>query len=476
MLLAGVATAARGQWVLDGFDPNANDQVRSVVVQPDGKILIGGYFTSVAPNGGAAVTRNHIARFNPDGTLDIQFDPNTDNTVFCITLQPDGKILIGGAFTSLSPNGGAANTRNRIARLNSDGTLDGDFNPNANSSVFAIAVQSDGKIVAGGYFNGTNSIGGQARNNIARLDAITGSADSFDPHSLSGIGSGPGPVFTVAIQRDGKIVAGGSFRQIGGQVRRFLARLDPATGLADSFNPNADEAVLSIAAQADGKILVGGNFASVGGQPRLHLARLDSATGLADSFDPNPTPSSGFQGVAIAVQADGKILVGSQYTSIGGQPRNRIARLDSNGLADSFDPNANDLVEAIAIQADGKVLLVGIFTTVSGQVRNRVARVAPPQVQITSVTPLTNGHVVLQCLGAPNQVNNLQASPDLRAGSFTPVSPAPPVADATGAFEYDDDVNALGLTKRFYRLVSSETHTPLGRPGASEVRGRALSR
>ena len=76
-----------------------------------------------------------------------------------VVVQPDGKILLGGDFTALSPNGGVAATRNRIARLNPDGTLDAAFNPNASNSVYAIAVQADGKILASGTFSGANSIG-----------------------------------------------------------------------------------------------------------------------------------------------------------------------------------------------------------------------------------------------------------------------------------------------------------------------------
>src|SRR5205814_3462697 len=137
-LLTGAAATARGQSALDGFDPNADGAIRVVVVQPDGKILIGGEFTTLSPNGGAAVTRNHIARLNPDGTLDTAFDPN------------------------------------------------------ANDVVYSIAVQADGKILAGGAFFGENSIGGQTRNRIARLDATTGSADSFEPNADSAVLSNAG--------------------------------------------------------------------------------------------------------------------------------------------------------------------------------------------------------------------------------------------------------------------------------------------
>src|SRR5437870_2826138 len=117
LALAGGAAAVCGQSALDGFDPNANGVVRVVVVQSDGKILIGGDFTTLSPNGGAAVTRNHIARLNPDGTLDA-FNPNANNTVNSIAVQADGKILAGGTFTSIG-----GQTRNRIGRPHADSRL-----------------------------------------------------------------------------------------------------------------------------------------------------------------------------------------------------------------------------------------------------------------------------------------------------------------------------------------------------------------
>src|SRR5205814_1721807 len=144
-----------------------------------------------------------------------------------------------------------------------------------------------------------------------------------------------------------------------------IARLDPITGLADSFDPNADDFVVSIAVQADGKILAGGDFTNIGGQTRNRIARLDATTGLADSFDPNAVSAVN----SVAVQADGKILAGGAFGSIGRPPRNRIARLDRiDGLADSFDsnaPNANTVVFSIAVQADGKILAAGDFTTLA---------------------------------------------------------------------------------------------------------------
>jgi uncharacterized delta-60 repeat protein len=358
LALAGGA-AVRGQSALDGFDPNANGPVFVVVVQPDGKILIGGDFTTLSPNGGGVVTRNHIARLNPDGTLDTAFNPNANDSVLSIAVQADGKILAGGQFNGANGIGGQ--TRNYIARLDATTGLADLFNPNANDVVKSIAVQADGKILAGGFFT---SIGGQTRNHIARLDATTGLADSFNSNANDA-------VFSIAVQADGKILAGGNFTSIGGQTRDHIARLDATTGLADSLDPNANNGVVSIAVQADGKILAGGFFTSIGGQTRNRIARLDATTGSADSFNPNANNNV----ESIAVQADGKILAGGTFNSIGGQTRNFIARLDATtGLADSFDPSANLFVFSIAVQADGKILASGYFTSIGGQTRNHIAR------------------------------------------------------------------------------------------------------
>jgi uncharacterized delta-60 repeat protein len=348
--------------------------VRATAVQSDGRTLIGGNFTQVL-----GVARNYIARLNTDGTLDTTFNPNADSFVYSIALQADGKVLAGGEFFNIG-----GQPRNRIARLDAITGLADSFDPNASGTVESIAVQADGKILAGGLFNGPNSIGGQTRNYIARLDATTGLADSFDPNANN-------PVQSIALQADGKIVVGGTFFNIGGQPRNRIARLDPATGLADSFNPNANAEVYTVAVQADGKILAGGFFNgpnSIGGQTRNRIARLDPTTGLADSFDPN---ANGYVR-SIAVQADGKIFAGGVFNSIGGQPRRYIARLDGmTGLADFFDPDPNDQVISIAVRADGKVLAGGNFGTIGGQTRNLFARLKNDTIaqQNLAVTPTT---------------------------------------------------------------------------------------
>jgi uncharacterized delta-60 repeat protein len=340
------------------FDPNADGAVYSIALQSDGKILIGGDFTSVG-----GTPRNHIARLNPDGSVDT-FDPNANNTVRSIAIQSDGKILIGGDFTNV---GGTA--RNHIARLNPDGSVDTTFDPDANGTVFSIAVQSDGKILIGGAFTTLNG-GTITRRRIARLNP-DGSVDTFDPNADNTVRS-------IAVQLDGKILIGGDFTTLNGGTitRRRIARLNP-DGSVDTFDPNANNTVRSIAIQSDGKILIGGDFITVGGTARKYIARLNSDGSVDTTFDPNangPVHS-------IAVQSDGKILIGGDFTTLNGGTitRRRIARLNPDGSVDTFDSNANNTVRSIAIQSDGKILIGGDFTTLNNGTipptpRNHIAR------------------------------------------------------------------------------------------------------
>ena len=160
VLVALPPRASLAQSADDGFDPGANFVVTALAVQANGKIVVGGFFTIL---GGQ--TRNRIARLNPDGSLDAAFNPAADDTVTALAVQADGKIVVGGAFTTLG-----GQTRNFIARLNPDGSLDAAFNPGANLAVTTLAVQADGKIVVGGIFT---TLGGQTRNRIGRLSSDT---------------------------------------------------------------------------------------------------------------------------------------------------------------------------------------------------------------------------------------------------------------------------------------------------------------
>jgi uncharacterized delta-60 repeat protein len=353
----------------DSFNPNLNNYVLSTVIQSDGKILIGGGFSTVG-----GVTRNRIARLNSDGTLDTGFDPDVSSVIYAIVIQSDGKILIGGGFTTV---GGVE--RNFIARLNSDGTLDSGFNPNAQYVVNTIAIQSDGKILIGGQFT---AVGGVARNYIARLNSDGTLDTGFNPNASAQLN-------TIAIQSDGKILIGGYFTTIGGVTRNRIARLNSDGTLDTGFNPNAGDVVITITIQSDGKILIGGVFTTIGGVTRRVIARLNSDGTLDTGINFNLNSDIFGDVNNIVIQSDNKILISGNFfkqgsLSVGSDyfgptynesDRKRIARFNSDGTQDfGFDPNTNGTTSSIAIQSDGRILIGGAFTTVGGVTRNYIAR------------------------------------------------------------------------------------------------------
>src|ERR1019366_7759410 len=156
-LLAATGVALEAQSASpasDGFDPNADGIVNTLAIQPDGKILMGGYFTQLHPFGSPPSGHAYIARLNHNGTLDPVFSPNANGVVYAIAFQTNGQIVIGGSFTSVQPSGApSATTRNHIARFNVDGSLDTSFDPNTDRPVLALAVQTNGQIVVGGGFS-----------------------------------------------------------------------------------------------------------------------------------------------------------------------------------------------------------------------------------------------------------------------------------------------------------------------------------
>jgi uncharacterized delta-60 repeat protein len=326
--------------------------------------VVGGNFTRY--NG---VGRRRIARLNEDGSLDTGFNPGTglDLEVSSIALQPDGKVIIGGAFFSCN-----GISRNHIARLMSDGTVDTTFDPGtgASSRVNAMAVQSDGKVIIGGDFTTFN---GTSCGHIARLNADGGLDSTFNP----GTGAN-GSLSALAIQADGKILIGGLFTDYNGTARNYIARLNMNGSLDGSFDPGLgpDDDVSDIAIQSDGQIVIGGNFTGYSGSNNGYMVRLNPDGSQDMGFMTGAGPDSWVG--SIAVQSDGRILAAGGFSMYDGINRNGIVRLNPDGsLDESFDPGTgpDDLITDIAIQEGGKALLGGMFTSYNGTGRNRVARI-----------------------------------------------------------------------------------------------------
>ncbi len=355
VLVSCLAGAFPGSAADDGFVADLDAEIfAKIAVQSDGKILIGGVFTTV--NG---VSRPNLARLNPDGSVDTTFNPAPNGEVRVIAVQPDDKILVGGWFDSI-----AGAPRSRLARLNSDGSIDDDFLAECNDRVEVVHLFANGQMLVAGNFT---SINATARTRIARLNE-DGSVDTTFTASANSL------IYTLAVLPDGKIVVGGIFGQAGGQSRTRLARFHSDGALDSEFDPGADGTVRTMALQADGSLLVGGVFDEMAGEARAHLARLLPDGSLDEDFDPG-TNHTVFN---IRVLRDGGILLAGQFNTVAGETRNRLARLLPDGSLDPvFLPQLNETAFEAVEQADGKVVVGGRFTTAKGEPRLYCARYYP---------------------------------------------------------------------------------------------------
>ncbi len=366
------------------FDPGtgANNSIGAMALQPDGKILICGDFATY--NG---ISRNRLARLNADGSLDSTFDPGvgTDGGIFCLRLQPDGKVIVGGEFLHFN------NTPRRgIVRLNTDGSLDSTFDPGEGATdnesfgavgqVFCLALQSDGKIIAGGRFD---HMAGVSRDKLARLNT-DGSIDTLYGYSWQWPSYGKS-FNAMDLQSDGKLLLGGNFTEYNGMQRNCLVLLnsdgtvdttfDPGNSIAGVAVPGFPTTVLALGHQADGKFFIGGSFLTFGGTSRVCVVQLNMNGSLDSTF----VPGSGaiLKVGAICLLPDGKILLGGWSEMVDGAFRGNLYRLNADGaLDDAFNPGAgtNSWIFSTVMQPDGKVLIGGYFSTFNWAARSHLAR------------------------------------------------------------------------------------------------------
>ena len=303
-----------------GFDlSNNQDAIQTISVQNDGKILVGGQFTSY--NG---TSRSGIIRLNSDGTVDNGFNIGTgfDGAVLTIKVQPNGKILVGGGFNNYN-----GVSHNGIVRLNSDGTVDSTFivGSGVDGVTYEIAIQPDGKILLVGGFSSFN--GG-----VARLNS-DGSVDNTIQVTTNP--NLQGYIFTLGLQTDGKILIGGTFNFYFNLSRNRLVRLNSDATIDNTFNigDGFDQTVEVIKVQYDGKILVGGSFTEYNRTSFNKIIRLNVDGTVDSSF----TIGTGFSNSVfdLKIQDDGKIIVIGQFNSYNGTSCNGIVRLNSDGSVDS---------------------------------------------------------------------------------------------------------------------------------------------
>ena len=397
----------------------------TAALQNDGKILLGGSFTDYD-----GFSRNCIVRIHPSGEIDTTFDVGSgidgvNKKINAIVIQPNGKIIIAGEFTSYN-----GVTRNRIARLNPDGSLDMTFNTSGsglNGTVYSLAIDGNQGIIVGGNFTTCYGI---SQNGITYLDGTTGSVNtSFNSGSGAG---GNVNIHSIMIQPNGKVLLGGGFTSYNGVAKNGIVRLNQNGTIDGSFDfvsqVTGSMVISEIAMQSDGQIICvvnnafGGkwisrlsqngiedstfvsgadvwfnlNFVTVQADDRIltggYNPMFNGSTfsksqngitrlNLNGSWDNTFNGGTGFNKrvFSTAVQPDGKILVGGDFTRYNGKRVGYLARLNQDGGLDStfVQEDLNGNVRAIAIQPDGKIVIGGEFQVTYSGVIHKVLRLNP---------------------------------------------------------------------------------------------------
>ncbi len=372
-----------------------NGEVRKLVVQPDGKVLVSGNFSTYQNRQQLSLTR-----LNADGSTDTSFRRVEGFEVFTVNdmaVLPDGKILVGGYFPRLRTQVSQSVEIFQVLRLHADGSLDTDFDAGSLTSGFVstLALLPNGKIVVGGRF----TVGSEEtqKHRIVRLNADGGLDESFD----SGVVFGPdessgslGLVECLTLSPDGKILIGGSFETYNGLSAPGIARIHPDGSLDMTFNAGSGitggvGGILDIKITPTGQILIGGSFTKYNGTTRNYIALIEADGSLSPSFNSLGFQAEGALGFvhALLIRPDGKILVGGKFKTYNGVDRGNIALLAPNGLLDNSFASGpgftnpeiiswSTSVQSLALTAQGNIIAGGNFFNYHETRRRNIAQLS----------------------------------------------------------------------------------------------------
>ncbi|MBA3681453.1 MAG: hypothetical protein H0W73_09855 [Bacteroidetes bacterium] len=387
------------------FNPTLNeqDEIRSIAIQPDGKIVAAG-FSNNGTNGDFS-----LARYLSTGVLDNTFGLGNgvqktqmatgNDEGYAVAIQSDGKIIVAGMATApVTFNKGFA-----LARYTAAGVLDNTFgasgkvitqvsNLTGDAYATCMAIQNDGKIVVAGYVdNGANNDIAVARfNSNGTIDNTFGmSSNGF---VVQAVGGNHDQANCIIIQPDGKIIVAGFTQSSTNLISKdsFIIRYNSnglvdntfgSAGLGTITNMNiGEDEIFSMALQANGNIVTSGFASNASGNYDIAIARYTSLGNLDNTFNSNgkiiqTVGNSTDVGRAVTIQTDGSIVVAG-FADIDPSPVINedfiVLAYNTNGTLENsfgtagivntqFYPTGvrKDVAKAIAIQTDGKILVGG---------------------------------------------------------------------------------------------------------------------
>jgi uncharacterized delta-60 repeat protein len=350
----------------DGFD----NTVRTLSIQSDQYIIVGGDYLNL--NG---ISSPYFTRLNPEGVIDENFHVGAgfNGKVYTSHIQRDGKIIVGGSFTSYN-----GNNSGRLVRLNPDGSYDASFNTTIGATtgiIYDVCEQTDGKIIIVGSFTKYNGI---TVNRIARILPNGAIDTTFN----TGTGT-TSNITNVEILSDGKIVLSGNFTTFNGIPSNKIVKLFPDGRVDESFNIGTgfNDDVNAMSIQSDGKVLLGGKFTSYNEILTNRIIRINQDGSLDSTF----LSGSGFNGGAVQViktDTSGNIMIGGSFTGFyNGTEVNRVCILNRDGTIrtdlDFGSGPATASVLALDKDSEGSWYVGGSFSVFDGLNQGRLAKINP---------------------------------------------------------------------------------------------------
>ncbi len=339
---------------------NPDGPVNALVLS-SGRLYAGGSFKNVG-----TTARKNLAAFDSATGALLSWDPGTDQAVECLAAS-GATIFVGGQFTSFGGSLTAPSTTHRVG-IGALDAVTGDVLPwsadtadcpvttGCTNTRYVHALNlSGGTLYVGGNFI---EIGGQVRQAIAALDAATASVLSWNP------AFSVGDVYSLAVDAD--TVYAGGWMQVGPAndfIGQHLASLDKGTAALKTNFRHTDGWVTALALDKLGRLLAGGSFRSAGGFKRWGMAALDAETGMAlENWVPH-VMGGAVQDLALSGDT---LFLGGGFAVVDNQPRIRLAALDAEtGSLKPWNPGADQAVSKIAV-SDGVVYAAGAFITLGG--------------------------------------------------------------------------------------------------------------
>jgi uncharacterized delta-60 repeat protein len=363
-----------------GFQMANPGKIEALIVQPNQKIIMAGKFDIIND-----VNRSKIARLNTDNTIDNSFQVNTGATgnrfsrigeIYTLSAQPNDKIIVTGAFDYIVNGAGKVN----VVRLNSDGSIDPTFNVGVHISDY-YGVSGAGKNKTATQSDGKILI---ATSRISSTDSTVIptrlNSDGSRDTTFNFLYNSAAYAYDVAVQPDQKILVSGInlTNQVG-----FITRLNVNGGVDQSFRRNEEsgKVIAHFNLLADGKILIIKGGFGYYSSSQVTVSRLN-ADGSPDATFAVGTGANGHIN-ATALLPNGQLLIGGKFTTFDGQARQNLALINPNGSLAPTTYNVNQEVSSLAVDGSGRILVGGSFTVINvnnGQnyARSYVARLTAP--------------------------------------------------------------------------------------------------